>query len=71
MDYHETFIPMAKIKFVWTFPTIVVYDQYDIKQIDIFNALLHGDLSKKILYVITIKMFYAQAAFSHVSSQQK
>ncbi|PKU74875.1 Retrovirus-related Pol polyprotein from transposon TNT 1-94 [Dendrobium catenatum] len=44
LDYTETFSPVAKISTIRAFILIALHYQWDIQQLDVSNAFLHGNL---------------------------
>ncbi|KAI0493312.1 hypothetical protein KFK09_027589 [Dendrobium nobile] len=48
LDYTETFSPVAKIITIRVFILIALHYQWDIQQLDVSNAFLHGNLSDLI-----------------------
>ncbi|GFZ03417.1 hypothetical protein Acr_16g0000410 [Actinidia rufa] len=47
-DFNETFSPVVKIATVRTILTIAITNKWPIKQLDVSNAFLHGDLKEKV-----------------------
>lgn len=50
IDYDKMFSPVAKMKVVRCLPVVAAISNWDILQMDVKNAILHGDLSK-IVYM--------------------
>ena len=48
MDYSDTFSPVAKMTYVRFFISLVVTYHWDLYQLDIKNAFLHGDLQEEV-----------------------
>jgi hypothetical protein len=48
IDYHETFTPVAKMDSIRLALAIVAAKGWEVQQMDVNNALLHGDLSEEI-----------------------
>jgi hypothetical protein len=46
--YEENFVPVARLTFVQSFIAIASMHYWDIFQMDVKNAFLNGDLSKKV-----------------------
>jgi hypothetical protein len=48
IDYDETFAPLAKMDSIHLALSIVASKGWEVHQMDVKNAFLHGDLSKDI-----------------------
>lgn len=44
IDYNETFAPVAKLVSVWVFLAIAFIKGWELHQMEVNNAFLHGDL---------------------------
>ena len=48
VDYHEAFTPVAKMVSVRCFLPVVVAKGWELYQIDVNNAFLHGDIEEEV-----------------------
>ena len=48
VDYSDTFSPVAKMTSVWFFISLAATYHWDLHQLDIKNALIHGDLQGEV-----------------------
>ena len=48
VDYSDTFFPVAKLSFIRLFISLAATHGWDLHQLDIKNAFLHGDLAEEV-----------------------
>lgn len=59
LDYGDTFPPMAKITIVFLFLAMAAIHHWPLRQLDIKNVFLHGELEEEI-YMEQAPRFVAQ-----------
>lgn len=69
IDFQDTFAPVAKMVTVRTLLPIASVRQWDIQQLDVNNAFLHGDLLEDVC--MDVPQGYAKAAFPQVCKLNK
>ncbi|XP_071913998.1 uncharacterized mitochondrial protein AtMg00810-like [Coffea arabica] len=57
VDYEETFAPVAKMTAVWLVLAIAASTGWSLRQMDVKNAFLHGNLQEEIYMTPPLKLF--------------
>ena len=70
MDYSNTFSPVAKMTYIRLFISLVATYNWDLHQLDIKNAFLHGDLQEEV-YMEQPSGFFAQGKIGRVYRLRK
>ena len=70
VDYFDTFSPVAKMTYVHLFISLVATHNWDLHQLDIKNAFLHGDLPEEV-FMKQPPRFVAQEEIGKVCRLQK
>ena len=70
VDYSNTYSPVAKLTFVCLFISLAASYDWDLHQLDIKNAFLHGDLQEEV-YMEQPPGFVAQGEIGKVCRLRK
>ena len=70
VDYFDTFSPVAKMIYVWIFISFASTHNWDLHQLDIKKAFLHGDLQEEV-YMEQLLGFISQWEIGKVCRLQK
>ena len=70
MDYSDTFSLVAKLISIWLFISLAATHGWDLHQLDIKNAFLHGDLAEEV-YMEQPPEFVAQGEIGRVYRLRK
>ena len=70
VDYSDTFSPVAKLTFIRLFIFLAASYDWDLHQLDIINAFLHGDLQEEV-YMKQPPRFVAQGEIGKVYRLRK
>ena len=70
VDYFETFSPVVKTSIVRVVLSLAVMHKWKIKQVDVNNAFLNGELTKDV-YMYQPKEFVDQQKPNHVYKLKK
>lgn len=67
IDFHETFVSVAKLVIVWSALTVASKKQWAIHKLDVNNAFLHGDLDEEV----KVTQGFVKSSEGWVCKQQK
>ncbi|PKU80502.1 Retrovirus-related Pol polyprotein from transposon TNT 1-94 [Dendrobium catenatum] len=70
LDYQETFSPVAKLPTIRILFTIALFHSWNVHQLDVANAFLHGDINETV-YMRQPKGFEDSAQPTHVCRLRK
>ena len=70
VDYSDTFSPVAKMAYVRLFISLAAIHNWDLHQLDIKNAFLHGDLQEEV-YMEQLPGFVTQGEIGKVCRIRK
>ena len=58
-DYNEIFASVAKMTSVHCFLSVVIAKEWELYQMDVYNAFLHGDLEEEV-YIQMLPGFFSK-----------